>query len=205
MEEEEKIISEITNKEKNREQKRAVDRSKRNIVKLKRKLDLQKKTMLLEIKKMVKKGQIKGAKMLIKDIIKISNLIKKLDQFIGQLTAISMRISFCYTLKKLEEEMNNISKTISLFNNKLNSRHINIIGKEFDKETMKLDLNLEIMQEVMTESMESEEDEKELYNEVLKEVGIRNDEEMVGINEKLNDEKIDLGKEKHLVGIGSNN
>ena len=201
MEDEEKI-PERESKEQIREQKREIDRSKRNLVKLKRKLDLNKKKMLLEIKKLAKKGQYKGAKMLAKDIIRITNQSKKLDQFIGQLTAISMKISFCVTINKLEEEMNNISKTINLFNNKLNSQQINILGKEFVKENIKLDLNLEMMEEIM-EGMENEEEEEELYNEILKEVGIKNNDEKIANNEK-NKEKNDLKKEKQLIGVANN-
>ena len=196
-------IPEKTNKEQIREKKRAIDRSKRNLEKLKRKLDLQKKKMLLEIKKMVKKEQNKGAKMLSKDIIRINKQSKKLEQFIGQLTAISIRISYNYTINKLEEEMNNISKTINLYNNKLESQQINILGKEFVKENIKLDLNLEMMQKALegfSESMENKEEEEKLYNEILKEVEVKNNEEMIGINEKLDEEKMmNLKEEKQLM------
>ena len=113
--EEKENFPEKTTKEQIREQKRAVDRTKRNLVRLKRKLDLQKNKMLLEIRKMAKKGQNKGAKILAKEIIGITNQSKKLDQFIGQLTATSIRISYCCTLNKINEEMNNISKTIIAF------------------------------------------------------------------------------------------
>ena len=49
------------------------------------------------------------------------------------------------------------------------------------------------MQEAMegvTESIENEEEEKELYNKILKEIGVNNNEEMIGISEKLNEKKL---------------
>ena len=161
MDEEEKI-PEKTDKEQIREQKRAVNRSKRKLEREKRKLDLHKKKMLIEIKKMTKNGQTLGAKMLAKDIVRIDNKINNLEQIIGQLTAISMRLSYYSSLNEIEEAMNNSVKALTKVRNILDSQNIDDLGKKMINENMKLDLKSEMMQDILDEIGESMENEEAL-------------------------------------------
>ena len=62
--------------------------------------------MLKKIKNMAQKGQTTGVKMLAKDIVHVANQIKKLEQFVEWLQAVSMRISSCSTLNELGDAMN---------------------------------------------------------------------------------------------------
>ncbi len=203
----EAIVPEKPVKEQIREQKRAVDRSKRNLEREQRKLEREKKKMLQEIKKMAAKGQTTGAKMLAKDIVRATNQMKKLEQFVGQLTAVSLRISSCSTLNELSGAMNNAAKAMTLVSNKLDTQKLAQLGKELSKENMKLDLKSDMMQEALDgigESMGNEEEEEELYNQVLQEAGVKISEEMVGTNkEKLTEDKVNTGPQKQLAGVGA--
>ena len=74
---------------------------------------------------MAAKGQTTGAKMLAKDIVvRATNHIKKLEQFIGQLKAVSMRISSYSTLTELGDTVNIAAKDITLFSNKLDTKKL---------------------------------------------------------------------------------
>ena len=198
------IVPEKPVKEQIREQKRAVERSKRNLQREQRKLENQKKKMLQEIKKMAAKGQTTGAKMLAKDIVRATNQCKKLEQFVGQLTAVSMRISSCASLNELGNAMNSAATALCAVSNKLDTQKLSQLGKELSKENMKLDLKSDMMQEVLDgvgESMGNEEEEEELYNQVLQEAGVKISEEMVGAGkEKLTADKVNTGPQKQLVG-----
>ena len=108
----EEIVPEKPVKEQIRDQKRAVDRSKRNLQREQKKLEREKKKMLGEIKKMAAKGQTTGAKMLARDIVRSTNQIKKLDQFVGQLTAVSMRISSCCSSSTMFASISSITSPI---------------------------------------------------------------------------------------------
>ena len=92
--------------------------------------------MLQEIKKMAAKGQTTGAKMLAKDIVRSTNQIKKLEQFVGQLNAVSMRI----VLNELGDTMNNTAKEMTLVSNKLDTKKLQQMAKVLEKEDMKLNL-----------------------------------------------------------------
>ena len=179
------IIPEKPVKEQIREQKRSVERSKRNLSREKRKLELEKGKMLKEIKKMAQKGQTIGAKMLAKTIVRATNQIKKLEQFIGQLTAIALRISSCSTLNELGDAMNNATNALTLVSNKLDTQKLASLAKILSKEDMKLDMKSEMMSDVLDsvgEGMDDEEEQEELYNQVLEEAGFKNKEEIIGPN-----------------------
>ena len=201
----EEIVPEKPVKEQIREQKRAVDRSKRNLEREKKKLEREKKKMLTEIKKMAQKGQVTGAKMLAKDIVRSTNQIKKLDQFCGQLNAVSMRISSCASLNELGDAMNNAAKAMTLVSNKLDTKKLQQMAKVLAKEDMKLDMKSDMMSDVMDsigESMDNEEEQEELYNQVLAEAGVKIEGEMVGAGtEKLAAEKV--APQKQLAGVGA--
>ena len=172
----EEIVPEKPVKEQIRDQKRAVDRSKRNLIREQKKLEREKKKMLQEIKKMALKGQTTGAKMLAKDIVRSTNQIKKLDQFVGQLTAVSMRISSCSTLNELGDAMTNAANAMTLVSNKLDPKKMQQMAKVMAKEDFKLEMISDMMGEAMDsigESMGNEEEEEELYNQVLAEAGVK--------------------------------
>ena len=199
------IVPEKPVKEQIREQKRAVERSKRNLQREQRKLENQKKKMLQEIKKMAAKGQTTGAKMLAKDIVRATNQCKKIEQFVGQLTAVSMRISSCATLNELSNAMEAAATAMTKASNKLDTQKLNTLAKEMSKETMKIDMKQDMIQEVLDgvgASLEDEEQEEELYNQVLQEAGVKISEEMVGAGkEKLEEQKV--GPQKQLAGVGA--
>jgi len=201
----EEIVPEKPVKEQIRDQKRSVDRSKRNLEREKRKLENEKKKMLKEIKKMAQKGQTTGAKMLAKDIVRSTNQIKKLEQFVGQLQAVSMRISSCSTLNELGDAMNNAAKAMTLVSNKLDTQKLQQMAKVLAKEDMKLDMKSEMMSDVLDsigEGMDNEEEQEELYNQVLAEAGVKIEGEMVGAGkESLTANTV--GPQKQLAGVGA--
>ena len=202
----EEIVPEKPVKEQIRDQKRAVDRSKRNLVREQKKLEREKKKMLAEIKKMAQKGQTAGAKMLAKDIVRSTNQIKKIEQFVGQLTAVSMRISSCQTLNELGDAMTNASKAMTLVSNKLDPKKMQQMAKIVAKEDFKLDMISDMMGEAMDavgESMGNEEEEEELYNQVLAEAGVKIEGDMVGPQKDPLASQVNTGPQKQLAGVGA--
>ncbi len=179
----EEIVPEKPLKDQIREQKRSVDRSKRSLEREAKKLERERKKMLTQIKKMAQKGQITGAKMLAKDIVRSKTQQAKLEQFVGQLNAVSMRIGSCASLNELGDAMSNCAKAMTLVSSKLDVKKIAQMGKEMAKQDMMLDMKSDMMSEVLDSLDEgNEEEEEELYNQVLQEAGVNVQNEMdVGI------------------------
>ena len=179
----EEIVPEKPLKDQIKEQKRSVDRSKRSLEREAKKLERERKKMLTQIKKMAQKGQITGAKMLAKDIVRSKTQQAKLEQFVGQLNAVSMRIGSCASLNELGDAMSNCAKAMTLVSSKLDVKKIAQMGKEMAKQDMMLDMKSDMMSEVLDSLDEgNEEEEEELYNQVLQEAGVNVQNEMdVGI------------------------
>ena len=198
----EEIVPEKPVKEQIKEQKRSVDRSKRALEREAKKLERERKKMLAQIKKMAQKGQITGAKMLAKDIVRSKNQQAKLEQFVGQLNAVSMRISSCASLNELGDAMSNCAKAMTLVSSKLDTKKLAAMGKALAKNDMLLDMKSEMMSDILDSLDEgNEEQEDELYNQVLMEAGVITQNEMnIGVAGQQNTEE---QKEKPMVSVES--
>ena len=169
----EPLPPEIPVKEQIKIQKRSVDRSRRTLEREAKKLERERKKMLAQIKKLAEKGQTTGAKMMAKDIVRSKAQQAKLEQFVGQLNAVSLRIGSCSTLNELGDAMANCANAMTLVSSKLDAKKLAHMAKEIAKQDMQLDMKSEMMSDVL-ESIDdvNEEEEEEVYNQVLMEAGV---------------------------------
>ena len=186
-------------KEQIRDQKRSVDRSKRSLEREAKKLERDRKKMLTEIKKLASKGQTQGAKMMAKDIVRCKNQEQKLQQFIGQLNAISLRIGMCNSLNELGDAMHSATTAMTLVSGKLDVKTLAQLGKTLAKEDMKMEMKSDMISEVLDSLDEgNEEEEEEIYNQVLAEAGVNAQTELPGKQQegevnKVSDSSIKAG------------
>ena len=169
----EEIVPEIPVKEQIKMQKRSVDRSRRALEREAKKLERERKKMLVQIKKLAEKGQTTGAKMMARDIVRSKSQQAKLEQFIGQLSAVSLRIGSCATLNELGDAMANCANAMTLVSSKLDAKKLAHMAKEIAKQDMQLDMKADMMSDIL-ESIDdvNEEEEEEVYNQVLMEAGV---------------------------------
>ena len=59
--------------------------------------------------------------MMARDIVRLTNQINKMSEFVGQLTAVSMRISSISSLNELSNAMEEAGKAITIVSSKLDS------------------------------------------------------------------------------------
>ena len=175
----EEVVPEIPVKEQIKMQKRSVDRSRRALEREAKKLERERKKMLTQIKKLAEKGQTTGAKMLAKDIVRAKKQQQKLEQFVGQLNAVSLRIGSCMTLNELGDAMANCASAMTLVSSKLDPKRLAQMAKEIVKQDEMLDMKSDMISEVL-ESLDegNEEEEEAIYNQVLQEAGVKLAEEM---------------------------
>ena len=175
----EEVVPEIPVKEQIKMQKRSVDRSRRALDREAKKLERERKKMLTQIKKLAEKGQTTGAKMLAKDIVRAKKQQQKLEQFVGQLNAVSLRIGSCMTLNELGDAMANCASAMTLVSSKLDPKRLAQMAKEIAKQDEMLDMKSDMISEVL-ESLDegNEEEEEAIYNQVLQEAGVKLAEEM---------------------------
>ena len=173
MGQDEEVVQEVPVKDQIKMQKRSVDRSKRGLEREAKKLERERKKMLTEIKKLAEKGQTAGAKMLAKDIVRAKKQKEKLDQFIGQLNAVSLRIGSCATLNELGDAMASCASAMSLVSSKLDPKKMQQMAREIARQDEMLDMKADMISDVL-ESLDdgNEEEEEALYNQVLQEAGV---------------------------------
>ena len=175
----EEVVPEIPVKDQIKMQKRSVDRSRRALEREAKKLERERKKMLTQIKKLAEKGQTTGAKMLARDIVRAKKQQQKLEQFVGQLNAVSLRIGSCMTLNELGDAMANCASAMTLVSSKLDPKRLAQMAKEIAKQDEMLDMKSDMISEVL-ESLDegNEEEEEAIYNQVLQEAGVKLAEEM---------------------------
>ena len=176
---EEVLPPEIPVKEQIKMQKRSVDRSRRALEREAKKLERERKKMLTQIKKLAESGKTTGAKMLAKDIIRSKNQQAKIEQCVGQLSAVSLRIGACASLNELSDAMTNCANAMMLVSSKLDPKKLQQLAKEIAKQDDLLDMKSDMISEAL-ESLDegNEEEEEELYNQVLQEAGVKLADEM---------------------------
>ena len=197
MGQEEEVPPEIPEKEQIKMQQRSVERSARGLERQVKKLERDRKKMLVEIKKLAEKGQTEGAKSMAKDIVRTKKQKEKLEQFVGQLRAISLRIKSCSTLNELGDAMASCANAMTLVSAKLDPKKLQQLAKEIAKQDDLLDMKSDMISEAL-ESLDegNEEEEEELYNQVLQEAGVHLADEMnfdaqnkeSGSNNKVNEQ-----------------
>ena len=116
--------------------------------------------------------------MIAKDIVRMTNQINKMTEFIGQLTAVSMRISSLSSLNEVANAMESAGQAITVVSSKLDTGKLQQMMKVMAKEDAKMDMKQEMMQDVLDsigEGMDDPEQQDELYKQVLADVGLEVD------------------------------
>ena len=169
-----KIIIDYPIKEQISSQKRLVDRVRRVIRREQRKMDHEKKILLLNIKKMVTEGQIENAKLLTKDIKTRVGKYKILDNFAKYLLDISLKIPYCCSLIEVNNLFFNKEKVFPIINNPSDP---NLIQKIID--LYKYNNESSDICKIQFFEFINEEEEEEFFNQILQESGIKLDKENV--------------------------
>ena len=192
----EKPNDDLTIKTQLRQQKRQIERIKRELNRKKNKLERHKKKMESEIKKLVLKNQHSGAKMLAKEIVRLNNQIKKITEYSFQLNSILLKISTLSSLNILNNAMEQVSNSINIINSKLDFGKLLNLSKNMFKENMKLNIKEDMINDILDnicEGINDSEEEEKIYNNVLKEVGFKIEEDFPNVN------KSDIVKKNDLI------
>jgi hypothetical protein len=113
--------------------------------------------------------------MLARDIVRAKVQIEKMNEFVAQLKALSLRISSVSSLNELSDAMSQAGQAIMTVSSKLDSNKLAQFSKNLMKEDMKLEMKSDMMNDIMEslgETMDDPVQEEKLYQQVLKEIGV---------------------------------
>jgi hypothetical protein len=117
----------------------------------------------------------KAAKSFAREFVRIKSQTSKMTEFVGELKAVTLRISSISTLNELSNAMELAGKAISLVSSKLDTQKLAEISKNLMKEDEKLNMKQDMMSDIFEgigESMSDPMEEQKLYEQVLKDVGL---------------------------------
>ena len=112
---------------------------------------------------------------LAKDIVRMKNQSEKMGEFIGQLKAVSLRISGINSLNELSSAMEMAGNAITLVSGKLDAAKLAQLAQTLSREDEKLEMKSDMMTDIMDgmgESMDDPAEQERIYKSVLEEVGI---------------------------------
>ncbi|ODV59446.1 uncharacterized protein ASCRUDRAFT_77193 [Ascoidea rubescens DSM 1968] len=156
---------------------RALERTQRELDRERQKLERQEKTIVSEIKKSAKNGQISAARIQAKDLVRTKNYIQKFNNMRTQLQAISLRIQAVRSSDQMANSMKDAARLLNGMNRSMNMPQLTRIVMEFEKQNDIMDQRQEMMDDAIDNAMgddieEDEEEVDEIVNQVLDEIGV---------------------------------
>jgi hypothetical protein len=112
-----------------------------------------------------------------------------MNEFCGQLKAVTLRLSTVSTLNEMSDAMDNAAKAMCLVSTKLDPQKLNQLAKQMMMSEGKLEMNQEMMSAVLEdigENMDDPVQQDKIYEDVLKEVGIEVSNNMVEVPKQKN-------------------
>lgn len=166
----------LTPQERLRKNQRALERTQRELKRERGKLEKQEKSLVSDIKKSAKNGQVSAAKIQAKDLIRTKKYIEKFNAMTTQLQAISLRIQTVRSNESMTLSMKEATHLLAGMNRLMNLPQLSRIAMEFEKQNDIMDQRQEVMDDAIDDAMgEDENDEEEvdeIVNKVLDEIGV---------------------------------
>ena len=160
----------IDPKEAQRNNKRLLRKATRQIERERIKLESAEKKALEEVKAQAKKGKHEAAKIIAKEVV---NVRKQVNQFYimqTQLKCLEMKLSSMEASNQIAGVIGSATKTMKLTEEKLNTKEIMTILKEFAKQTSMIDMKGEMLNDAMdAASPVDDTDADTIYKQILNE------------------------------------
>jgi len=162
-----------------RQHQRAIQKAQRELDRERTKLEAQQKTLVNDIKKAARDGQISVCKIKARDLVRTRRYIEKFYGMRTQLQAVSLRLQTMSTNQAMAQSMKGATKAMSMMSRQMNIPAMQRILMEFEKESSMMDMKEEMMSDAVDDVMddvgegETEEEEGDkILKEVLDEIGI---------------------------------
>jgi len=165
-----------------REQKRTLDRSILQLERERKTLENDEKTLIINIKKAAQGNQLKSARIMAKDLVRIRKHQEKFVNLTAQLRAISLQMTSMQSTQQLAESMRKVTRSMATLNRQMNLPALTKVMNEFAKQSEQMEMKQEVMGDAMEDAMDDAENEvesDEIVNQVLDEIGVKMNEDLV--------------------------
>lgn len=153
-----------------------VKKLRRNVRELERertKMERRADGMVIEIKKLAKKGQMSDVRIIAKDLVNTRNAISAFNRAKAKMNTISNSMQLMSSTAQMSEAMRDATKSMMAMNRQISGKSMQRIAMQMDKEMDQMEMKQEIIDDAMNQDGENqEEDEKAIIDQVLEEIGI---------------------------------
>lgn len=165
----------LTLEERLRENKRAINRSIRELDRERMTLERQEAQLIKDIKVTANKGQMSCVSIMALDLVRVRRHKNKFYEMRSQLQAINLRLQTVKSTQAMSESMKGVSNVMKKMNKEMDLPAMQSIMAEFMRESEKLGLTEEMMNDVIDDTVAEDADQEEQENvvrQVLDEIGV---------------------------------
>ncbi|PKI84395.1 ESCRT-III subunit protein did4 [Malassezia vespertilionis] len=171
---------------------RSLQRARREMDRERTKLEAQEKTLVQDIKKSARQGQMAACKVMARDLVRTRRNVHKFYQMSTQLQAVGLRMQTLRSTQQMSEAMKGASKALGSMNRSMNIMSVQRILQEFERESGTMDMKEEMMSDTMEDAFgedamldgEGEHEESDaILREVLDEIGISVNQQLSSVPE----------------------
>ncbi|WFD30664.1 battenin CLN3 protein [Malassezia sp. CBS 17886] len=167
-----------------RQHLRSLQRARKDLERERSKLEGQEKSLVADIKRNARQGQLAACKVMARDLVRTRQNIHKFYQMSTQLQAVALRMQTLRSTQQMAEAMRGASKALGSMNRSMNIMAMQRILQEFERESGAMDMKDEILNDTIEDSMGNAEDDAmgegigegeqsdAILREVLDEIGI---------------------------------
>jgi len=163
-----------------RQNQRALNKAMRELDRERQRMEMSEKTIIANIKKAAKAGQMDSVRIMAKDLVRTRQYIKKFVMMKANIQAVSLKVQTLKSQDAMAQAMKGVTQAMKSMNTQLNLPQIQKIMNEFEKQADMMDMKEEMMGEAIDDAMgeAGEEEETEaVVQQVLDELGIQMSEE----------------------------
>eukprot|EP01066_Platyproteum_vivax_P008683 Platyproteum_vivax@DN3696_c0_g1_i1.p1 len=158
-----------------RENKRAINRSIREIDRERQNLQNQEKQIIVDIRKNAAANQMGAVKIMAKDLVRIRHHVEKCYEMKSQLQGVNLRLQSVKSTQAMTEAMAGVTKAMVAMNKQINLPGLQKIMEEYIKEGERMNLTEEVMNDTIDDTMADTTDadeEERIVSQVLDEIGV---------------------------------
>lgn len=154
--------------------KRSLDKNMRDVERERLRLEKDKQKKLALVKQLALKGDHSQAKMVAKEIARIDNQIKAMGNFNSQVRGVQSKVTGINSINVMANAMETSGQVLSKANERIDMQKMKQNANIFQKQDMKLNMKQDMMDDVF-DSIGGEYNavDEDLYNQVLKEAGMK--------------------------------
>mmetsp|Transcript_15942 Transcript_15942/g.17808 ORF Transcript_15942/g.17808 Transcript_15942/m.17808 type:complete len:216 (+) Transcript_15942:133-780(+) len=177
----------LTFKEQMRQNRRAIERSIREIDRERGRLQSQEKKLIAEIKKMAKQDQKASVRIMAKDLVRTRNQVTKFYSMSTQLKAVNLKLATVQSVEAMNSALKGVTKAMVKMNQQLDLPALQQIMKEFCMESEKMEMTEDAMTDAVDMALgdaDEEEETDKVVDQVLEEIGINTENDMGSVSNK---------------------